>query len=61
VGANLLNGQHVGADRETGKNNDVLSSVSAVKCGLGYIALKSVRIDCMPVWFGSKINRMSST
>jgi len=36
-------------------------SVSAVKCKFGCNALKSVRMDWMSEWLGSKIRRMSST
>jgi len=35
-------------------------SVSAVKCRFGCNALKSVRMDWMSEWLGSKIRKMSS-
>ena len=33
--------------------------ISSVKCRFGCNALKSVRMDCMSEWLGSKIRKMS--
>ena len=39
----------------------VVPLISSVKCKFGCNVLKSVRMDWMSEWLGSKIRRMSST